>query len=71
LLFDPKWSGGPNDPSCASCRAPITAGQRSVRIDFATDPHGHRGLSGLYHADCGKPFESLARAINMMSTSRF
>jgi len=71
LDFDPRWSGGSNDPSCAHCHAPITAGQRSVQIDFANDPQGYRGLSGLYHVECGKPFQSLARAINMMSFNRF
>ena len=69
--YDPRWGGGSNDPSCTSCQRPITAQQRSIRIDFANDPHGHRGLSGLYHAECGKPFQSIAHAMNMLSVSRF
>lgn len=62
---------GPNGPWCTSCHTPIAPGQKSVRVDFDTDPQGHRGLSGLYHETCGKPFASLARAINMMSVRRF
>jgi hypothetical protein len=69
--FNPKWSGGSNDPTCTSCHRPITADQPSVRVDFATDPKGHRGMSGLYHEHCGKPFQSMARAINMLSFNRF
>lgn len=69
--FNPKWSGGSNDPTCTSCHRPITAQQRSVRIEFPNDPHGYRGLSGLYHAECGKPFQSLASAMDVMSLSRF
>ena len=69
--YDPRWSGGSNDPTCTSCRGPITAQQRSIRVDFANDPQGHRGLSGLYHEDCGKPFQSIAHAMNMLSVSRF
>jgi hypothetical protein len=71
LDYDPRWGGGTNDPSCVHCHAPITSKQKSVRIDFANDPHGHRGFSGVYHEECSKPFASLARAINMMSFSRF
>jgi len=41
-----------------------------VRVDFPHDPHGFRGLSGLYHAECGKPFASMARAMNMLSFRR-
>jgi hypothetical protein len=42
----------------------------SVRVDFPNDPHGLRGLSGLYHATCSKPFASMARAMNMLSFRR-
>lgn len=66
MLFDPTSSGGgPDGPFCASCNAPITGEQRSIRIDFNSDPRGHRGLSGLYHEQCGKPFASLAHVLNM------
>jgi hypothetical protein len=71
LDYDPRWGGGSNDPTCTSCHQPIIAQQRSIRIDFANDPHGHRGLSGLYHEECSKPFQSIAHAMNMLSASRF
>ena len=67
----PSGGGGPEEPWCASCRAPITPRQRSVRIQFNNDPHGHKGLSGLYHEQCSKPFESLARVVNMNWFGKF
>jgi hypothetical protein len=67
----PAGGSGPNEPLCTSCRAPITGRERRVRIDFTHDPHGHRGLSGLYHEACGKPFQSLARVANLNWFGRF
>ena len=61
----------PHGPWCTSCKAPITSNERSVRVHFANDPHGFRGLTGLYHEACSKPFASMAHAINMMSLRRF
>ena len=63
--------GGPNEPWCASCKAPIAGEECGVRVNFATDPHGHQGLSGLYHERCSKSFASLARAINALSFRPF
>jgi hypothetical protein len=72
VAFDSMPSGGdPHGPWCTSCRAPITAEQRSVRIDFRTDPDGNRGLSGLYHEQCSRPFQSFARIINLDWFGRF
>jgi hypothetical protein len=34
-------------------------------VTFNTDPHGHKGLTGDYHAGCSKPFESMARIVNL------
>jgi hypothetical protein len=69
--YNPKWGDGSNDPWCTQCRQPITPDQKSVRLDFPNDQHGFRGLSGLYHAACSKPFASLAHAMNMLSFRRF
>lgn len=63
--------GGPEGPYCTSCREPIVEGQRGVRIDFNNDPQGHRGLSGLYHEQCSKPFAALARVANLNWFGRF
>lgn len=61
----------PRGPWCASCKAPITDGQRSVRIHFNNDPHGFRGLTGEYHQACSKPFQALANVVNLTSFGRF
>jgi hypothetical protein len=67
----PSGGSGPYGPVCTSCREPITTGQRSVRINFENDPHGHRGLTGLYHEHCSKAFQALARVINLNWSGRF
>lgn len=61
----------PRGPYCASCKAPIAEGQRKVRIEFSDDPYGFRGLTGEYHEACGKPFQSLARVVNLNWFGRF
>ena len=63
--------GGPHEPWCTSCKAPITDGQRSVRIAFDHDPHGYQGLTGIYHVHCSRPFQSLARALKVLSFRSF
>lgn len=67
----PAGGGGPNEPWCAHCKAPIASGEPSVRLTFAHDPHGHRGWTGIYHEHCGKSFQSLAHAINVLSFRPF
>jgi hypothetical protein len=67
----PAGGGGSNEPWCTRCKTPITRNQRSVRIAFDDDPHGHKGLSGLYHEACSKPFASLARALKVLSFRPF
>jgi hypothetical protein len=59
--------GGENRPWCRSCKEPIADGQKFVRLHFAHDPKGAKELSGPYHAACSKPFDSLARALDMLS----
>lgn len=57
--------GGYGGPLCLSCKQLISEGERATRVTFNTDPHGHRGLTGDYHAACAKPFASLAHVINL------
>jgi hypothetical protein len=57
--------GGDRVPSCCACKQPIREGERSIRVEFRTDPKGTEGLTGEYHLACGKPFASLARVVNM------
>ena len=61
-----RW-GGPDGPACLACKRPILEGERSQRITFDNDPHGRDGLTGEYHVTCGKPFDSLSRAMDMLS----
>jgi hypothetical protein len=61
----------PLGPWCTSCKTPIAAGQKSVRVSFAHDPHGFGGLTGEYHEACSKPFVSMANALDMLSFRRF
>jgi len=66
MLFDSSGRGSnePSGPWCTRCNLPI-ANEPSERIHFPDDPDGHRGLSGLYHQRCAKPFSSLARIANL------
>ena len=59
--------GGFNNPSCRACKQPILEGERSTRVNFENDTDGAKGLSGEYHLSCGKPFISMARALDMMA----
>lgn len=52
-------------PWCRACKQPIGKHQPATRIEFQTDPHGAKGLTGDYHVDCGKRFRSLARVVNL------
>ena len=58
-------SGGWQGPVCSGCRQPILPEQRSMHVAFDNDRHGFRGLTGQYHAECGRKFASLARVINL------
>jgi hypothetical protein len=57
--------------SCLACKQPITDGQLSTRVEFQNDPDGSGGLSGLYHTSCSRPYQSLARVVNMNPWTRF
>jgi len=60
-----KGGGGYRGQSCCGCRQEIREGERSVRVEFRTDPHGHKGLTGLYHSACSRMYASLAHVINL------
>jgi hypothetical protein len=61
----------PSIPSCRACRQPIWQWQPTTRVDFQSDPDGVRGLTGTYHQDCAKPFQSMAQVLNMNPWSGF
>jgi hypothetical protein len=69
LLDVNDFGGGQPGPFCPSCKRPL-ADERTMHIVFETDPHGFKGLSGHYHAACGRPFASMANALNQLSRPR-
>src|SRR5262249_52632184 len=60
MPFDEARGGEPEGTSCKACRHPIWHGQAATRVEFANDPSGAQGLTGLYHEACARPFRSLA-----------
>jgi len=55
-------------PRCRSCKQPIPPGSPSATLTFPVDSEHHlEELSGLYHADCARPFASLQRALDVLS----
>jgi hypothetical protein len=67
VFLDEKFGHGsrPDGPYCRACRQPIHQGERAMRVEFQNDPDGTKGLTGEYHAACGRRFASLARVVNM------
>jgi len=63
--FDDPWGA-----SCKSCGLPIFKDQASEQVRF---PEGTESadMSGTYHAECAKPFASIARAMDMLSRPFF
>ena len=71
MAYDASSGRDPRGGWCLGCKRPLENGQPTMRIDFQTDPDGQRGLSGLYHKLCGKPFSELAKVINLNPWARF
>jgi hypothetical protein len=66
MAFDAMKDGDPWGPMCRSCKRPIDKGQPMENIRFEVDPDGKlEDLNGPYHAVCARPFQSMARIINM------
>lgn len=55
--------GGYEGRSCKGCRTLIMPGEPVTQVKLDHDPNG---MSGDYHAVCGKPLASLAAALNML-----
>lgn len=64
------FGGGDHSPFCVRCNLPI-GDQPSLRLNFPQDPHGHDGLTGIYHTACSKPFAAFERILNMNPWARF
>jgi hypothetical protein len=64
MPLDGTFGSNPRLPLCKACRQLIGPGEPATRVHFQNDPEGTEGLTGLYHLQCGKRFQSLARVIN-------
>lgn len=62
MAFDGTYEGDPRGTHCKACRAPIVEPDRAIRIDFRQG--SARGMSGLYHRECARPFQSFAAILN-------
>ena len=67
-LNDGFSGGGAEGPVCKACRQPILKGQPVMRVSFDGKS---RDMSGDYHRACGKPFASMAHALNMLRRPNF
>jgi hypothetical protein len=70
MALDGTPDGNPRLPWCRGCRQLIGHGEPATRVYFQTDPEGTEGLTGLYHQPCSRPFQSLARVVNMSTWGR-
>ncbi|MGH6740881.1 MAG: hypothetical protein ACREDY_17960, partial [Bradyrhizobium sp.] len=62
-LEDGVSGGGFEGRSCKGCQLLIMPGQAVTRVTLDHDPND---MSGDYHDACGKPIQSLTRALGMM-----
>jgi hypothetical protein len=62
-LNDGFFGGGSEGPLCKACKQPILKGQKVTRVEFPDNAHD---MSGDYHGACGKPFASMAHALDML-----
>ena len=65
MALDGAPEHNPRLPWCRACRQLIEPGEPLMRVHFQTDPEGAQGLTGPYHQQCGRRFQSLARVVNM------
>lgn len=67
---DKFWGSG--GPSCRSCKQLILPQHPTEEVRFEHDPvHRLDEMNGIYHADCAKPFLSIARALEALSRGFF
>ena len=71
MALDGVPERNPRLPWCRACKQLIGPSEPTTRIYFQTDPEGTQGLTGTYHTQCGRRFQSLARVINMNPWSGF
>jgi hypothetical protein len=71
MPFDALPGGEPGFRWCRACRQPIVPGQPATQVHFPNDPEGAQGFTGPYHTECSRPFQSMARVLNMNPWGRF
>lgn len=65
----PHWGETPQR-ACKSCRAPILAHHAVEEVRFPEHSDSAE-MSGSYHAECARPFASIARAMEMLGRFSF
>jgi hypothetical protein len=71
MALDATPEGNPQLPWCRACRQLIGQAEPATRVYFQNDPDGMAGLTGIYHRQCSRRFQSLARVVNMNPWGRF
>lgn len=56
MAYDCVPGGDPRGSWCPKCQLPVREGDPTTRMHIASDPDGKQGLSGLWHAECARPF---------------
>ncbi|GAA0648784.1 hypothetical protein [Brevundimonas lenta] len=56
MAYDAEPGGDPRGPWCPKCRLPVKKGDPSTKMHFDHDPDGSKGLSGLWHGECARPY---------------
>ena len=56
MAYDAEPGGDPRGPWCPRCRLPVKPGDPATKMYFAEDPDGARGISGLWHGECARPY---------------
>jgi hypothetical protein len=65
MPFDGTYDGDPSEHYCKGCRRPILDPSRAMRLEFDERLSATRGMSGLYHPECGRPLRSLLALANL------
>jgi hypothetical protein len=66
MALDGTYEGDPRGTWCKSCKQPIFDSRHAVRVEFAEGSDEARSFSGIYHRECGRPFQSIARVLTAL-----
>lgn len=56
MAYDAEPGGDPRGPWCKGCKTPILQNQPTTHLHVSEDPDGKLGLTGLWHAECARPY---------------